>query len=80
MNGTPDDQRFEIAYPIEEERRLLLAHGAIIGTLGLLRKHKFLCLFDFGDYHLFKVEVVDILPKRGRARYPRLVESVGEAL
>jgi hypothetical protein len=79
MNGKPDDQRFEIACPIEEERKPYLAHEAIIGTLGLLQKHKFLYLFDFGDYNQFEVEVVDILPKRGRGRYPRLVESVGEA-
>jgi hypothetical protein len=79
MNGKPDDQRFEISCPFEEERKPYLAHEAIIGTLGLLQKHKFLYLFDFGDYHQFEVEVVDILPKRGRGHYPRLVESDGEA-
>lgn len=79
MNGKSDDQRFEIACPFEGERKRYLAHEAVIGTLGFLRKHKFLYLFDFGDYNQFEVEVVDILPKCGGGRYPRLVESVGEA-
>lgn len=52
---------------------------AILGKLGLSLHHKFLYLFDFGDNHLFEIEVVAITPKAKRAKYPRIVESKGES-
>ena len=50
-----------------------------IGDLGLVRKHKFLYYFDYGDSHKFEVEVVGIHPDIQQGKYPRVVESKGKA-
>jgi hypothetical protein len=52
---------------------------AVIGELGLVKKHKFMYLFDYGDQHEFEVEVVDIQPQAGPGKYPRLIDSRGES-
>jgi hypothetical protein len=63
----------------EEEEGGLVAEDAVLGELGLVLKHKFIYLFDYGDHHEFEVEVVDIKPKAERGRYPRVVKAQGEA-
>ena len=57
----------------------LYADEAVIGELGLVAKHKFLYFFDFGDSHEFEVEVVGTKLKAEPGRYPRVVESQGDA-
>ena len=52
---------------------------AIIGELGLVRKHKFIYYFDYGDRNEFEVEVIDIRPQAEPGQYPRVVDSKGEA-
>ena len=52
---------------------------AVIGELGLVKKHKFMYLFDYGDQHEFEVEVVDIHPQAKPGKYPSMIDSRGES-
>ena len=78
MNGKLHDWRYAFACPYQEDEPPF-ANEAIIGDLGLPKKHKFLYLFDYGDDHEFGVELVGIQEKAGRGRYPRVVERHGKA-
>ena len=52
----------------------------MLGELGLVRRHKFLYLFDYGDSHLFEIDVVDIQGKAlPKVHYPRVTDGRGEA-
>jgi hypothetical protein len=77
MNGKIYDQRYAFSCPHEDNPPF--TDEAIIGNLGLTLKHKFLYLFDYGDSNQFEVEVVGIRPEAERGKYPRVVESQGEA-
>ncbi|HMA32902.1 MAG TPA: plasmid pRiA4b ORF-3 family protein [Chloroflexia bacterium] len=57
----------------------LLTSEAVIGALGLVPKHKFLYLFDYGDDHEFEIEVVSIAPQAAPGAYPRVVAAQGDA-
>jgi len=50
-----------------------------LGAIGMGVGHKFLYLFDFGDNNLFSIQVTGIHPSEKRAKYPRTVETVGQA-
>jgi len=78
MNGQVWDRNYGFACPYEEDNPPW-TDEAIIGELGLTPKHRFLYFFDYGDSHEFEVQVVDIRPEAGRGKYPRVVESHGEA-
>ena len=78
MNGRKYDERYQFACDYEEDRPPW-ASEAVIGELGLAKKHRFLYHFDYGDDHLFEVEVVDIRPDAGEGNYPRLIDSHGKA-
>ena len=55
-------------------------HEAVAGELGLVRQRKFLYLFDYGDQHLFEIEVVDIQKQAApKVKYPRVADRQGEA-
>jgi hypothetical protein len=56
-----------------------LTTEAVIGELGLVKKHKFLYLYDYGDQNEFEVEVVDIHPQSAPGKYPRMIDSRGES-
>jgi hypothetical protein len=69
MNNQKYDSRYRFACPYEEDRPPWTTE-AIIGQLGLVLKHKFLYHFDYGDDHLFEIEVVDIRPEAYEGEYP----------
>ena len=50
-----------------------------IGELTLRPREKFLYLFDYGDEHHFTVQLVGTNPDAPKGRYPRMVESHGDA-
>lgn len=50
-----------------------------LGDLGLKPKQKFLFLYDYGDEHLFEVEVVSLKTGTPPGEYPQLVGSRGDA-
>lgn len=78
LNGDKNDDTYRFSCPYEEDRPPW-TDDAIIGELGLMRRHKFAYLFDYGDNHLFEIDVADIRPTAERGKYPRVVESKGEA-
>ncbi|HFQ93332.1 MAG TPA: plasmid pRiA4b ORF-3 family protein [Anaerolineae bacterium] len=78
MNGRKYDDHYQFACAYEEDRPPW-ASEAVIGELGLVKKHRFLYHFDYGDDHLFEVEVVDIRPDVREGNYPRLIDSHGKA-
>jgi hypothetical protein len=78
LNNKLHDWCYAVACPYQGDNPPF-SDKAIIGDLGLLRKHKFLYLFDYGDCHQFEVEVVDIQEKAGRRQYPYVVEKRGES-
>jgi hypothetical protein len=78
LNGERWDQKFEYASPWNEEAAHFASDG-VIGELGMVKGHKFLYLFDYGDSHEFEIEVLDISPRDKRAKYPRVAESKGKA-
>jgi hypothetical protein len=57
----------------------LYTSEVLLGSLGLILKHTFLLLFDFGDNHEFEVTVVAIEERAAAGEYPRLVASKGKA-
>jgi hypothetical protein len=76
MSGKVHDARTEIGHPYLEDVPLYVDE-LTIGELGLVRKHKFVYFFDFGDSHQFEVEVLDIHPKAERRNYPVLLDKQG---
>ena len=78
MNGKCGDQRYAFASP--REGNPPFTDEAVIGSLGMRPKHKFLYLFDYGDWHEFIIELVGVVEKaeKGR-RYPRVIERHGAA-
>jgi hypothetical protein len=78
MNGKLYDERYQFASPWDRDATAWVDQ-AVIGELGLTPKHKFLYYFDYGDSHEFEVEVVDISARAERGKYPRVIESKGQA-
>jgi hypothetical protein len=78
MSGEEHDELTRFSCPLEDDRPPW-TDEAVIGELGLVRRHTFLYLFDYGDNHLFEIKVADIHPEAGRGRYPRVVAAKGEA-
>lgn len=78
MNGRKYDDRYQFACAYENDRPPWAAE-AVIGELGLVKKHRFLYHFDYGDDHLFEIEVIDIRPDVREGNYPRLIDSHGKA-
>jgi hypothetical protein len=78
LNGVKYDERYRYSCPNEEDRPPW-TEEAVIGQLGLVKRHKFLYYFDYGDSHEFEIEVTDIRPEAEQGEYPRVVESQGAA-
>ncbi len=78
MNGITHDERYRFSCPYEEDHPPW-THEALLGELGLVKRHKFLYYFDYGDDHEFEIEVTDIRPTAERRQYPRVVGGHGEA-
>ena len=78
MNGITHDERYRFSCPYEEDHPPW-TYEAVIGELGLVKRHKFLYYFDYGDGHEFEIEVTDIRPTAERGRYPRVIDSHGKA-
>ena len=68
--------RFSCPY---EDDRPPWTDEAVLSELGLVKGHRFLYYFDYGDGHQFEIEVTDIRPAAERGKYPRVVESHGKA-
>lgn len=66
---------FEEVYSNEE---VGCTDEAIIGSLGMSIKHKFLYLFDYGDQHVFEIELVNIQEVADEDEYPRMLDGRGE--
>jgi hypothetical protein len=89
MSNDRDDRRFAINAPgyddwdYVDDDYLPPANEISIGELGLRTGDSFLYLFDYGDQHLFTIQLgptITVPPKKSRSRtYPRLVDSQGEA-
>lgn len=77
LSGKAWDQDTEYAAPQADEGRM--AHRVKIGALGLTPKQRFLYLFDYGDELRHDVRLVSVGPAATGRRYPRIVESHGEA-
>jgi hypothetical protein len=78
LNGELWDQKFEYASSWSNEAAHFASDG-VIGELGMVKGHKFLYLFDYGDSHEFEIEVLSVSPQAKRAKYPRVAESKGKA-
>ena len=80
MNGDRYDDAYRVRCPYEADADArLLTDAAVIGQLGLVRKHKFLYYFDYGASNEFEIETIDIRPQAEPGVYPRVVERKGEA-
>ena len=78
-NDERDDELYRFSCPYEEDRPPW-TDEAVLGELGLVRRHKFLYLFDYGDSHLFQIDVVGIQEKAlAKVQYPRVTDGQGEA-
>lgn len=80
VTGRKYNDPYEFANPSDPEAEFYTTE-AVIGYLGLLLKHTFVYLFDYGDMHLFSIEVVGIRPHSddGDDDYPRVIDSKGNA-
>ena len=79
LNNVEYDELYRFSCPFQEDSPPW-THEAVLGELGLTRRHTFLYLFDYGDHHLFEIKVVDIqalaLPN---VSYPRVTGGRGDA-
>jgi hypothetical protein len=74
----PYDSKTEIGSPTSHTRRR--ADEVSLDELNLHLKQKFLYLFDFGDNHLFDIQVKKINPKAPPGLYPHVVADHGGRL
>ena len=78
VGGMAHDGRYRVSCPFEDDSPPW-TDEAVVGELGLTKRHKFLYYFDYGDSHHFEVEVVDIRPQAEPGEYPRVVHAKGDA-
>jgi tetratricopeptide (TPR) repeat protein len=78
LSNKPWDSSSEYGLP-DPESDARNAERARIDSLGLQVKKRFLYLFDFGDEWWHSIELVSIKEGEPKGRYPRIVESKGEA-
>jgi hypothetical protein len=78
LNGRRDDNRYRFVAPWGNDGLPTTDEG-VIGELGLILKHKFLYLFDYGDQHEFEIEVVSMCEQSEPGAYPRVVRQQGES-
>ncbi|NTV99764.1 MAG: plasmid pRiA4b ORF-3 family protein [Oscillochloris sp.] len=74
----PYDSKTEIGTPDSNAHRR--ADKVSIGEMELRTRQKFLYLFDFGDDHLFDIQVMKINPKAPPGTYPHVVGEHGGRL
>jgi len=74
----PYDKRTEIGSPWSEARRH--THQVALGSLKLSQGKRLLYHFDYGDDHLFDVEVIAVNPAAPKGRYPKVVGRRGRRL
>lgn len=74
----PYDAKTEISAPGGMARRQ--TDKVTVGALDLRTRQKFLYLFDFGDDHLFDIQVMKMNPKAPPGTYPRVVGQQGDRL
>ncbi len=85
MNGKKDDIRYTYVDEYEFEEMyggedVGCTDEAIIGSLGMSIKHSFQYLFDYGDQHLFNIELVNIQEVADEDEYPRVLDGRGEIM
>lgn len=56
------------------------SRNPVVGTLGLRAGDALGNLFDYGDSHWFRVEVVALHKKAPRGTLPSVVKKVGKAI
>lgn len=78
MGKRPYASSTEIGSPWSDAGRH--THQVTIGSLGLRSRQKFLYLFDYGDDHLFDIQVMKINPKAPKGKYPKVVGRHGRRL
>jgi tetratricopeptide (TPR) repeat protein len=78
LSNKPWDSSTEYGSP-DPESEAKNAKRARIDSLGLQVKKKFLYLFDFGDEWWHSIELLRIREEEAVGKYPRVVESQGEA-
>jgi tetratricopeptide (TPR) repeat protein len=78
MNNVAWDDRYEFGPPYGENEAGNSTR-AKIDSLDLQAKSKFLYIFDFGDCWEHPVTVLSVREENAGGKYPRIVESKGEA-
>jgi len=78
LSNKPWDNSSEYGLP-DPESSARNARRARIDSLGLPVKKKFLYLFDFGDEWWHSVQLLGIKQEEPKGKYPRIIESQGEA-
>jgi tetratricopeptide (TPR) repeat protein len=78
LSNKPWDSSSEYGLP-DPESDAKNAKRARIDLLGLRVKKRFLYLFDFGDEWWHSIQLLGVREEEPKGRYPRVVESRGEA-
>jgi len=78
LSNKPWDASSEYSLP-SPESKARSAKRASIDSLALKPKRKFLYLFDFGDEWWHSVQLLGIRQEEPKGKYPRVIESQGEA-
>lgn len=77
MGRRPYDRATEIGSPWSDSARH--TYQVTLGSLGLKAKQKFFYLFDYGDSHLFALQVLKINAQAPKGTYPKIVARAGRA-
>ncbi len=78
LSNKPWDSSSEYGLP-DPESSAKNAKRARMDSLGLPVKKRFLYLFDFGDEWWHSIELTSIKQQEPKGKYPRIIESQGEA-
>lgn len=80
LSNKPWDSSSEYGLPDPNgDRKIKNSKRTKIDSIHLQEKKKFLYLFDFGDEWHHPIQVLSIREEEAAGRYPRIVESKGEA-
>ncbi len=71
--------KYELFADMGEESDAKSVKKTSVGEAFPKLRHKMMFLFDYGDEWLFRIEVIGLGQKVARARYPKIVASVGDS-
>lgn len=75
LSGKLHDRTTE--YPQRDDDARCVGTAMSLGQLGLVPKARFVCLYDFGDHHVFRYTCEKVIPKSDAPLHATVIETKG---